>query len=242
MNDTPLNTMLHELTSHLWDELLFYIPDNEILNGFLQEHKEIEFEKYLNKVMVMDYHKGPVLRTTDRTSGKTLFKRGVLKKDILRLLHRKADSDKDEFNFILELYYEQVECLHVLTKWLYGNIEGILPQDDVVKGLFRKQSDTFKAHFDTLIKQLYPDRNSIPKGHFNIGKSMELSTSDISKLYDFGQKRLSDLKRVRPQESSIAHPTSRIEKIRSGKTEKRPIISDLEAEMVLLKRIFNVDV
>lgn len=241
MNNTSLEILYKHLISSLWEELLFFIPDNKVSNEFLDNHREIELEKFQNKVMVIDYHMGPILYGTSRDNNLIIFKGSTLKKSTRQLLNAKASSDEMEFNYILELYYEQVECLYFITNWLNENIKQVLPQEDSIKGLFKLQYNFHKAHFETILKQFYPDMQSLPKGNFNIGKSLETSFPHLSNLFYTRDKQnivpgVSDL-----QENILENlPTSTNQKTLIRKSKEQPIISDSEAEIILLKRIFKI--
>ena len=242
MNNTPLEILYKNLISRLWEELLFFIPDNEISNDFLENHEEIEFEKFRGKIIVIDYDKGPTLYKTDRDNNLIILKDSTLKKSTRQLLNAKANFNEQEFSYILELYYEQVECLYFITNWLNKNITQVLPQEDTILGLFKLQYNFHKSHFETILKQFYPDMQSLPKGNFNIGKSLESSFPHVSKLF-----YTRDTQNVIPGVSNLQEdrqenlPTSINKKERKRKIKKPPIISDTEAETILLKRIFNID-
>ena len=241
MNNTSLEIVYKNLLSSLWEELLFFIPDSEILNEVLENHKEIEFHKLRDKVLVVDYYKGPIIYEKGRNNNRVLLKGGSLKKSIRQLLNKKVNSNELEFNYYLELYFEQAECLYLITKWLNDNIKQILPQEDTIKGLFKIQSDFHKDHFETIIKQFYPDMLSLPKGDFDIGKSLASSYPNISKLYDNREKQITT-----PTTSSFqdnlneSPPTPPKSKAPVKKAKKQPIITELEAETILLKRIFKI--
>jgi hypothetical protein len=242
MSNKSLEILYKNLISTLWEELLFYIPDNEITNEFLENHNEIEFEKFRNKIIVIDYYKGPTLYETGRNNNLIILKDSKLKKSIRQLLNARANSNEQEFNYILELYYEQVECLYFISNWLNENITQVLPQQDTILGLFKLQYNFHKSHFETILKQFYPDIQSLPKGNFNIGNSLESSFPHLSKLFNIRDKQnvipeVSDIKEVRHENL----PTSTNSKTQVRKNKKRPIISDSEAETILLKRIFNID-
>ena len=149
MNNTPLEILYKNLISRLWEELLFFIPDNEISNDFLENNEEIEFEKFRNKIIVIDYYKGPALFETDRDNNLIILKDSTLKKSTRQLLNAKANFNEQEFSYILELYYEQVECLYFITNWLNKNITQVLPQEDTILGLFKLQYNFHKSHFET---------------------------------------------------------------------------------------------
>ncbi|APA63698.1 hypothetical protein [Maribacter sp. 1_2014MBL_MicDiv] len=242
MNKTSLELLYKNLISKLWEELLFFIPDNEVSNEFLENHKEIEFEKLRNKILVIDYYKGPTRYETGRDNYMIILKDSTLKKSTRQLLNAKANSNAQEFNYILELYFEQVECLHFITNWLNKNITQVLPQEDTILGLFKLQYNFHKSHFETILKQFYPDMQSLPKGNFNIGKSVESSLPHVSKLF-----YTRDIQNVIPGVSNLQEelhenlPTSTDKKTQRSKNKKLPLISDSEAEAILLKRIFNID-
>ena len=242
MNNTPLEILYKNLISRLWEELLFFIPDNEISNEFLENHEEIEFEKFRNKIIVIDYYKGPILYKTDRDNNLIILKNTSLKKSTRQLLNAKANFDEQEFSYILELYYEQVECLYFITNWLNKNITQVLPQEDTILGLFKLQYNFHKSHFETILKQFYPDMHSLPKGNFNIGKSLASSFPHVSKLF---YTRVTQ--NVIPGVSNLQEelhenlPTSTNKKTQRSKNKKLPLISDSEAETILLERIFNID-
>ena len=242
MNNTPLEILYKNLISRLWEELLFFIPDNEISNDFLENHEEIEFEKFRGKIIVIDYDKGPTLYKTDRDNNLIILKDSTLKKSTRQLLNAKANFNEQEFSYILELYYEQTECLNFITNWLNKNITQVLPQEDSILGLFKLQHNFYKSHFETILKQFYPDMQSLPKGNFNIGKSLESTLPQITKLFNTENKQ-----KIIPEASNLQEdrqenlPTSINKKERKRKIKKPPIISDTEAETILLKRIFNID-
>ncbi|MEP3374693.1 MAG: hypothetical protein ABJL43_01125 [Maribacter dokdonensis] len=242
MNNTPLEILYKNLISRLWEELLFFIPDNEISNEFLENHEEIEFEKFRNKIIIIDYYKGPILYKTDRNNNLIILKNSSLKKSTRQLLNAKANFDEQEFSYILELYYEQVECLYFITNWLNKNITQVLSQEDSILGLFKLQHNFYKSHFETILKQFYPNIQSLPKGNFNIGKSLESSLPQITKLFNTDNKQNIILEASNLQEDRHENlPTSINKKEQKRKIKKPPIISDTEAETILLKRIFNID-
>ncbi|MFV1451180.1 hypothetical protein VBZ51_18645 [Maribacter sp. HS] len=242
MNNTPLEILYKNLISRLWEELLFFIPHNEISNEFLENHEEIEFEKFRNKIIVIDYYKGPTLYKTDRDNNLIILKNSSLKKSTRQLLNAKANFDEQEFSYILELYYEQTECLYFITNWLNKNITQVLPQEDSILGLFKLQHNYHKSHFETILKQFYPDMQSLPKGNFNIGKSLESSLPQITKLFNTDNKQNIILEASNLQEDRHENlPTPINKKEQKRKIKKPPIISDTEAETILLKRIFNID-
>ncbi|WP_405384049.1 hypothetical protein [Maribacter sp. LLG6340-A2] len=243
MNNSSLEILYKDLIMNLWVELLFFIPENEVTNGFLENQKEFEFKKFRNKVLVIDYYQGPIVYKIGRENSRIILKGGSLNKSIRQLLNYKVNSNEMEFNYILELYYEQAECLYFITKWLNENIKQILPQDDTIKGLLKIQFDIHKSHFETFLKQFYPDLHSLPKGNFDIAKSLASSFTNVSKLHNNRKKQILTSENLNIQSSLNERSlnTSLNHKKQFNNIKKWPIISESEVETILLKQIFNID-
>ena len=236
-----MEQLYKELVSVLWEELLFYIPDNGILNEFFKDHKEFDFQKFRNEILVIDQIEGPTVYKTGRNSSRTILKGSSLKKNIRQLLHEKSNSNESEFDYILELYYEQTECLYYITEWLNENIKQVQPLEDTVRGLFRMQYDHHRVHFETIIRLFYPNKQLIPKGNFDMARSMESYFTDLSILKGKTQDRtISTI--TSNDEEKIMDATPPLEKKPIKKVaKKRPVITEAEAETILLERIFNID-
>ena len=122
------------------------------------------------------------------------------------------------------------------------NITQVLPQEDTILGLFKLQHKFYKSHFETILKQFYPDMQSLPKGNFNIGKSLESSFPHVSKLFYTRDTQIVIPGVLDLQEELHENlPTSTNKKTQDSKNKKQPLISDSEAETILLQRIFNID-
>ena len=242
MNKTALETFYNGLIPILWEELVFYIPDHIMTEQILENYEKFDFQKFRNKILVVDYIEGPIVYDSQRDNSRAILKAASLKRNIHQLLSKRADSDAAEFNFILEQYYEQAECLYYLTKWLQDNLAQVLPLEDTVKGLFRMQLNYHKAHFETVLKHFYPKREDVPKGNFDLAEILEASFPKLSEQY-----RNKETKTVKPkildrEEALTEKPpaiSTKEKALKKGK--KQPIITEKEAETLLLKRIFNID-
>ncbi|WP_339715847.1 hypothetical protein [uncultured Kriegella sp.] len=242
MDKTALENFYNGLIPILWEELVFYIPDHIMSNGILEKYEKFDFRKFRNKILVVDYMKGPILYETGRDNSKAIMKGASLKKNIYQLLNKKADSDASEFNFILEQYYEQAECLCYITKWLDDNLAQVLPLEDTVKGLFRMQMDYHKAHFETVLKHFYPKRENVPKGNFNLAGILESSFPKLSDQYSNKETQITKPDTLVREEALIEKaPALSTKEPALKKAKKQPIITEKEAETVLLKHIFNID-
>ncbi|SNR48786.1 hypothetical protein SAMN04488009_2154 [Maribacter sedimenticola] len=241
MDNTPLEQLYKELISILWESLLFYIPNNVISNEFFKDHKKLDFQKFRNEILIIDQIEGPIVYETGRNSIRTILKGSSLKKNIRQLLHIKSNSNESEFNYVLELYYEQAECLYYITEWLNLNIKQVLPLEDTIRALFKIQYDDHRVHFETIIRLFYPKKQLIPKGNFDMARSMESYFTNLSILKGKTQDHtISPI--TSNDEGKIMNATPPLEKKPEKKVaKKRPIITESEAETILLKRIFNID-
>ncbi len=242
MNNTSLESFYNDLIPVLWEEILFYIPDHEISNEFFKKYKKFDFQKFRDKILVVDYFKGPIIYKPDRGNSRAILKGASLKKNIHQLLNKKANSKELEFNYVLEQYYEQVECLFYLTKWLNGNLTQLLPLDDTIKGLFQMQYNYYKAHFETLLKHFYPKKEDVPEGNFNVVKIIESSFPKLSKQYNNKETQIGKPGILVREEGLVEKPPTLSNKTATiKKAGKQPIITEKEAETILLKRISNID-
>jgi len=52
----------------------------------------MDFKKLQNKVLIVDYHNGPIVYETNRENNRTIFKGNTLNKSIRQLLNAKVKS------------------------------------------------------------------------------------------------------------------------------------------------------
>ncbi|MFX0558442.1 hypothetical protein ACOCEA_16690 [Maribacter sp. CXY002] len=243
MNNTSLEKFYRELIPILWEEIVFYIPDNQFANEFIENYKKFDFQKFKNKVLVIDYVKGPILYKSDRDNSGVILKGASLKKNIYQLINRKANSNELEFNYVLEQYYEQVECLFYITKWLQDNLTQLRPLESTIKGLFLIQYNSYKVHLETIIKHFYPRKEDAPENNLNLAKTIESSLPKLSKYYDKKEIRIAKQEILSGKGELTIKPPPLSKKVPAIKrVDKSPIITEKEAETILLKRIFNIDI
>jgi hypothetical protein len=248
MSEKSLEKFYYDLIPKLWNELLFYIPNKGIPKKFIDKFENLQTQKIFNKIMVMDYHYGPITYKKGRDNKSALLKGSSLEKNIYKLLKKKSDTELYEFNYVLEEYFEQVECLFYITDWMNNNLNHILLVDDTVKGLFQIQFIYYKKHFKTLIKHFYPTKNEIPLGNFNDIEIIEKYFPDIIERYKKAGKTITNSSiTLVEQEQNVGTQLKIINEdaIASKqllKKEKKPqLITEKEAEAILLERVFNVD-
>lgn len=242
MNKTPLELFYNGLVPLLWEELFFYIPNDGILNEFFDKNEKFDFKKYRNKILVIDYFQGPILYMPDRDNTRAITKGQSLKKNIYQLLDKKNSSSEIEIAFILEQYYEQVECLFYVTGWMKDNLTQIPNVDGSIISLFQLQHNNLNTHFKTLLKHFYPNKIDIPDSNLNLAGTMETYFPKLYQLYN--KKEIGTEQAQNPiQEEVNDNPTPSLYEKETAKVKekKSPIITEKEAETILLKRIFNIN-
>lgn len=234
MNKLSLHQFYLSLIPNLVSELFFFIPKNEIRADFIEKLDFLETTDIFNKIYVVDYYQGPIAFKMGRNNQPLLLKESDLDKNVFQLLEKKSAIPPHEFNYVLDKYFELAECLFFVTHWMDTNINQILQPNDTTTGIFYIQSLNYKKHFENLVKNFYPTKDIIPKGNFNALELIETYFPDIASQYN------------KPTEHhTLTHTTSdsvRTEKQPpTKKTKKTPLITDTEAEKILLEQIFNVD-
>jgi len=232
----------------LWDDFLFYIPKKDIPKEFIDKFENLKTQKIFNEIMVMDYQHGPIVYKKGRDNKRTLLKGASLEKNIFKLLKQKNDAKLNEFNYVLEKYFEQVECLFYITDWMNTNLNHILPIEDNIKGLFLIQLTYYKKHFEALIKHFYPKREEIPPGNFNAIKIIERYFPDIIKRYNKTEKTITNSPVILVHEErnvgeqlKTTNEDAIASKQSLKKVKKQPLITEKEAEAILLGSVFNVE-
>ncbi|MDO7174262.1 hypothetical protein [Mariniflexile sp. AS56] len=236
MDKTPLETFFSSLIPNLWEELVFFIPAKYIPSEIMENFQNEAVRKLFNKILVMDTFTGPMLYNKDISNKNIILKVSKLDQNIYALLQEQSNTEASSFNFILEKYYHQVECLYFISHWMQTNLHEAQQIDNNIEGLFQIQANYYKTHLETFLKQFYPNKGSVPKGHFDIVDIIETYLPDISRQY------------IKPNEETVntpeditQQPTENI-KPTPKKTKKQPIITENEAETVLLKSIFKLDI
>ena len=122
------------------------------------------------------------------------------------------------------------------------NLAQIVQTDDTVTGLFHLQFMNYKKHFEALVRHFYPNKRSNPQGNFNAHEIMETYFPDISKSLERNDSLKSNnnnKEKRQPILNNATHLATTGDKETKG-TDKKVLITEAEAEKILLKTIFNV--
>lgn len=246
MGKSTLEIFYTDLVSELWLDLIFFIPDKDIPSDFIDSFKHLDTQKLFNEVLVFDNQNGPVFYEKGRGYRRTLLKGVELDKNIFKLLEKKSGTNQYEFNYVLEKYFEQVGCLFFIANWLNNNLQLIIQLDQTAIGLFKIQQTYYKKHLAALIKHFYPDKKEIPQGNFNVLKAIEKYFPNIIEQYKDKEKIIPPSPQVPIQndqlpdfdkENGITDLNKHLPKVEI----KQPLITEMEAERLLLEAVFNLD-
>lgn len=242
MSKQTLHQFYLDLIPNLLNELFFFLPKNEIREDIIE--KVDFFKKYdiLNKVYVIDYYQGPIEYKKGRNNNRVLLKSSKLEQNIFNLVEKRSEANKQEFDYVLNKYFELVEYLFYATNWMNTNLAQIVQTDDTVSGLFHLQFINYKKHFEALVKHFYPNKEAKPKGNFNAHEIMETYFPDVSKSLEQNSglysKNINTEKKT-AELNNATHLATTTDRKTKG-TDKKVLITEEEAEKLLLKTIFNV--
>jgi hypothetical protein len=231
MKKTDLETFFDSLIPNLWEELIFFIPDRNIPKDIKDKIVKTDFQKFINKILVFDTYDGPILYEDGRNNKKIILKASKLESNFYQLLEKEKATSSLEFNFILEKYLEQVECLKYISEWMYLNLNQVEKFDQTVKGLFQMQLSYYEKHLNVFVNQFYKNRTDYNKIKFNLESIIK------SQLKEIVEKKENHTKK---EETQSAQNTS-LNNNTPQKVKKQPLVTNEEAEKHLLKKVFNLD-
>lgn len=236
---TALHDFHMDLIKNLYLDFVFYIPDSPLFLKALKKIDVFKDKQYFNRLLVIDYYKGPIFMEKARDNSKTIFKSAILEQNIFNLLKKKTELESFEFDYISKKYEEQIESLSYIADWLANNLESYIKySDDNTKGLFKLQQTNFSSHYSTFLE------------NFGFKKKQEENNPNLEILIN---NHFEELQRMIAQGSFLAtnsvNETENIKKSSAAKdiskninkTKKQPKITLKEAELSILKSIFNVD-
>lgn len=237
------------LVGNLFNELLFYIPENELTKEFSTKLENIDTKDLFNRVFIMDKMQGPIKYKKDAI-GKALMKSSMLEDSMYLLLKKKKKLEEQEFSFVFDNYFEQAEFCFYITNWFYEDLETNtnLKLRNEQLGLFRMQYQAYKKHFEKLIKHFYPKRDTLPIGNFDVKTTIKkyfpdlIKKDSVDKIDVNKNKRDSfTFRKFRSNTSGSSDVVStKIEDVTIKKNQSIPKPTPQEIEEYLLKRVFGI--
>lgn len=226
MSDKSLHQYYLGLMPNLLVEVFFFIPEAEIRKDLLDKLDYFKKNNMLNKIYVFDYYQGPIEYEKGRNNTYAFLKSGKLEENIFSLIEKKSNTPEESFQYVLDNYFELVECFYQIVAWMNNKLIDCVNVDDTVIGLFYLQFNNFKKHLETLEKHFKQKKQANLKSNSQVYKIMDSHFPDLSKSIE---------QNIPPETISKG-----VGGVKSTKKPKKKIITELEAEKVLLKTFFNV--
>lgn len=245
MSEKYLYQFYLDLIPNLLTELFFFIPEKEIRPDIIEKIDFLKDHDVLNKVYVLDHYQGPIEYKKGRNNMNIFLKGAKLEKNTFSLLEKKSDSKTHEFDYVLGKYFELVECMFYITDWMDSNITEYVKTNNTVIGLFHLQFLDYKKHFETLVKQFYPNKETIPQGNFNAPKLVETYFPDISKSLKTNNGMLFTVLGGEKQKPDLSASNSEITPHHHKMPKnivKKLLVTEAEAEQILLRTFFNIKI
>lgn len=226
------------LLPNLTSDFFFFIPRNKITREIIDKMDFLQNKKVYNKALLIDFNEGFIEYVKGESSTNFIYKKSYLDKNIFSLLEKKNEVTDYEFDFVLEKYFELAECLFFMSYWMSIHVAKIGFYDEYTWSIFRIQSQNYKKHFEVLVKKFYPSRETIPKGDFNRLELIDKYFPDIKSLFDKQKKKPELIKDKKEEDKN----ENKIDGSKRENIKKEALISESEAEKILLKAIFKLDI
>ncbi len=245
MSDKSLYRFHLNLIPNLLTEFFFYIPKSEILPDIIEKVKILKDDTILDKIFVFDEYQGPVYYNKDRSYKGIILMGANLEKNIFSLLEKKNEVSNLEFDYVLNKYFEYVESMFYCTKWMHNNLNRFFEKDEKLNNIFYLQFESLRKHFKTLVKTFYKNKKTIPKGNFNAHKIIDDFFPDITD--GFSIESLKDIAKLSQAPINVPRfnlpentitTTKKFGKIK--KINRKPLITEQEAERILLRTFFGI--
>ncbi|TBN04453.1 hypothetical protein EYD45_07495 [Hyunsoonleella flava] len=249
MDKETLDQFSWRIASELWDELYFFIPNNDVFLSVLNDIEYFKTNNIFDTIFVIDQYKGPTLYKADRNKLRVFLKSEKLKRNIYSLLEKQQSLSSNAFKFLLDEYYKQVTFFLYISNWMQQNLKNTIKDKKVPEGIFHYQYNTYKIHMESLVKQFYPKQYDLPKSNLN---TIELIDTDFIEIAQDLKKnpKLNFSKDDIPNKISTDEISLKVNQNQTqkevlqqkDKIDKQPIIEPSDAEKLLLKKVFKLKI
>lgn len=241
MERKSLHDIYLDLIPNLVNDLIFFIPRNEVSRRILHRLKSFKDSDFLGRVVLFDEYNGPV-PYNKQTNYKGVLKQAPnLDKNLFYLLQLKPQVGNDAFYFLVEKYVNLVRYILKYTQWMSENTKEIPESDEVLKGHFISQSKIFKFHLESIKHKLLKNKNNLnQKVELDLDNALNNVINDLKKALSKSPFKSS----TNENESSMLplkedfHEKTVVEGV---KTKENILIDEFEATKVLLKTYFGIN-
>jgi len=229
-----LNEIYEEMTKGLFVPLIFYFP-RRIWNQFdKRKWDDKMFEDAFDHVVLIKPDGSDALLNNELSNRYFFIKKERLDKNTFKLLDLQKDLDEKQFKFLLDKYCHQIDFCRRISMWMVQNVQTDIT--DLTKETFMSfelQQNSFNEHWK------YVQENFV-----DAPKMEEAPTDGILNKKDF--KAFQDL--MKPAgilSGAISTTTDKEEEVKTPKKpkkEKKILVTEEEANTLLLRTVFNLDI
>ena len=259
MKEYSQDHFLNTIVEVLIHNLAYYLPKEIIPEIVLVDLKGKISPQFFNELAILDIYHGIGEFEVMEFSTRLAKKRQRLEKTIFELLTRRKELEEDEFEYLLDKYFRQVEFYLAITNWLRlntANYKRINKQIDLsTKGCFELQYEVYELHFTELINRFYKGKELNLKESFTTEELLNNYFQDlitrlqlleeeliIDQSTKINQNELLEANSVNQKLAVIAQIATKVNKQQNPtKKKKRPMVTEQEAYDFLLTSVFNVD-
>ncbi|MGB3608521.1 MAG: hypothetical protein WA775_14455 [Psychroserpens sp.] len=216
-----MRTELDILNRQLMKLLVFYVP-YELFQNLTENEIKLFEENLIFKTIYIYKDKQDIIKYENPILAMDIFGKSKLYEDnTFRLLQLKDNMSKNAFDYVFRKYLNKLDGFNYIVKWLYLNLPSNFSQlakSDIA--LFKFQSDSCENHLKEL-KSLFNSKDTnVP---YNLKKILIENKgvfSQVSNSVDDNSEKLTTKRKVNEK--------------------PKKLITDHEADIFLLKTIFNV--
>ncbi|AOW20760.1 hypothetical protein [Urechidicola croceus] len=217
--------LYESLLGNLYMPMVFYVPEHIIPDDMKKIKAEFKENNFFNTIIAIDENGYNFELKKKKNVGVLFSKINNLQRNTMKLLDAKEIMSPRQFEFLYNRYLVLIRFYVRISNWMGDNIiseiEGV--KEWIVR-LFVNQKIILNDHMNDLNK------------YFASNKTIEISSEKVIKNFDeffpqFDSFKIKNEKEIDKEE---------VIKVKS-KRKKRKIITDEEAELFLLKSVFNID-
>lgn len=248
MSKLDLHKTYTELSFKTWNNLVFFVPNIFFELETLDEStKEMLKNTFDQKLLIVGEPMNIYEYDFDTDGTKYINQMTNLGKILFDLLQLKSQLKDFEFSYLLDQYYVQAECCLSVTNWIKNNTNQIKNLDNKVRGIFNIQFNTYRKHFEDLIKQFYPNPELMPEDRLNVLQLIKTNFKSIKSNITVPNQEISELNNTKEHpintKAFFDNLLEQTTKYKARKTElpkQKVLVTEQQAEKAILSQIFNI--
>lgn len=239
MGKKSLENFCNNLFVNLTEGFVFYIPENSFFNSIIDQTEPALLSSFFEKVIIMDWHKGPLMYAKSSVKFNELKKVSLFNKNILALIEKKTKLESQGFHYVFDKYFNQVKALYLLARWLNDSIrlqQAVNTSDNTIQDI-KTQKKLLENHIVELNK-IFRGKETVVQEQEPSTKNLELQVPILlDQLNKIESNQLTNSKIV---DRLLASTQKQSEKTKLPKKPKKLLISETEAEEFILASTFGI--